>query len=153
MKQISILATFVVLLTVAALPAFADPASAVGERLIIRDGMTELTAGEPFHVRHGFKLCPSSRKAIGAWDFVLELDGIAQESHFYVENQHRPYGLPGIVKYRWWLTNYPEGLPAGEYAFTGTWFAPCQTVPGAECDTPNESAVLRSNVLTVTVSP
>ena len=137
---------FALLIVTVAGPASAAPATEpVGERVAVLGGGTvELEAGEAFHVQHGWgPLSPSEAGPIGHWGFWLEIDGVDQGRGQPVNFAFGPDG--GVV--RTVLYNYPEGLPAGEYVFTGHWFGPCHEVveqleaiglPGFECEFKNE---------------
>ena len=144
MRRASVLLVAVIALLVASLagPAGAAPATEpVGTNVsVIAGGVAELEAGEAFHVEHGWGLVVPEQAPIGHWGFGLDIDGVDQGKGKRV-NIGEPDGLVRRVLY-----NYPNGLPAGEYVFTGHWFGPCEEIaemmealllPPIECEFKN----------------
>jgi hypothetical protein len=80
--------------------------------------MGDQTVSGPFHVNAGHYANPYKR-AFGKTDFKLEINGVEPEGRFI--SWHDEDGV--LLQTR--LYNFPEGLPAGEYTFTGTWYDPC----------------------------
>lgn len=139
-RRITVLLTVLLLALslVAVLPVSAAEAP-VGTQVNVLFGFpTEIAAGEPFHVVHGWYNTPSESHAIGAWGFRLDIDGVDQGAGSLI-NTPDP---ESDVLARQWLYNYDDGLAAGEYVFTGHWFYPCRDAVAAGlytgvCDTPN----------------
>jgi hypothetical protein len=109
-----------ILVMVAAVPAFAQANSnngkeSVGVKINLFEG--DQTVSGSFHVNSGHYAYPEIR-AFGKTDFVLEIDGVKQEGRFISSH------TDGVL-YHTRLYNFPEGLPPGEYIFTGTWYDPC----------------------------
>jgi hypothetical protein len=103
---------------VVALPAAANNKPTTGARLAVGPlGPTTFPADTPFHLEHGF-LCSLGdgacmREQISAnAGFDLYLDGVLQPSTVDVN-------LVNGVLGRFYLTNYPSGLPAGTHTFVG----------------------------------
>jgi len=82
-------------------------------------GPTSFAANTPFHVQHGF-VCDVgdagciSTQINGNSGFNLYVDGVLQPSTLVVTG-----GTGGIAKL--WLTNFPNGLPAGDHTLVGNW--------------------------------
>jgi hypothetical protein len=115
----------VVLLIGIAVPAWA--ANTVGTRLNLFGGDVP-TAGEPFHVMHGFgNLILSDGFEQAPWDFVLFVDGVeAKDSGVLVERRE-----DGGLNYGR-VYNFPEGM-TGEVTFEGHWYQSCRAAD-SECD-------------------
>ena len=85
-----------------------------GTRISIFGPPTTFAAGTPFHIEHGL-LC--ARPDVGdcmnaSSHFDLYLDGVLQPSTVDIDNL-------GSSMLKENLTNYPTGLAAGTYTFTG----------------------------------
>lgn len=130
--------------------ALADsPHTRLGERFNLFAATPNVfQAGEPFHFAHGF----FDDRAMGRFDFVLEVDGVEVEES-YVERTGSPEGVLFI-----WVTNFPEGLPAGIYTFTGHWLGQCKLMveqgsfPGP-CDQAGEKVEVLTLSMTVEIVP
>jgi len=96
----------------------------VGERInvLIEEPFT-YPAGEPFFVGHGWSDAPLPQVPIGRFGFTLEVDGVDQGKGSLL---NAGPGLTGGFWWRWWVFNFPEGMPAGDVTFTGHWLAPCE---------------------------
>ena len=77
-------------------------------------------ADTPFYVQHGFS-CPVGTALaglggcqLGTGTFSLYVDGVLQPSTKIVDNQNGSVG-------EGWLTNFPNGLPAGDHTLVGVW--------------------------------
>ena len=85
-----------------------------GTKISILGGPTTFAADTPFHIEHGV-LCarPDVGDCVNAQThFDLYLDGVLQPSTVDIDNLG-----DSLLKSN--LTNYPTGLPAGTYTFTG----------------------------------
>ena len=87
----------------------------VGVRVSLWDG--DQTVSGSFHVEHGHVNDPQGG-AFGKARFVLEINGVEQDGSFL------SYKVDGVLNHTT-LYNFPEGLPPGDYTFTGTWYDPC----------------------------
>lgn len=135
--------------------ALVTPASAarelpvVGEQICIHSDCTPpetFLAGDPFYIRHGWLWDAGNNRGLGIWDFNLLLDGVpvADGIRYIVAPSD---GLHGSITR---IYNFPEGLPAGEYTFTGLWIITCQSGPNpSECATPNEPVIGGVNEVTI----
>ena len=148
--KILVVSMLVVVLTLAfsTSVALADkPAEPVGERLDLSAGPTEWSAGEPFHVTHGFYAVYWINEPIGnAFAFskmTLEVDGVEVE----VANLDTEWGAyPQLynAKYfaKFFTFNFPDGLAAGEHTFVRRYYFTCQSYLFAgellECYHPKE---------------
>ena len=120
-----------------------------------------LDADTAFFVSHGWGLVPQDEGPVGRHDFRLDIDGV---------DQGKGVNLTAGVGYedplffifkgqmaRLRLFNFPDGLEAGTYMFTGHWFAPCRAAvefygyPGP-CPSPNASIEILTISRTVVVS-
>jgi hypothetical protein len=92
-----------------------------GARIGVFPAEQSFPANTPFHVTHGFfcavpdelKTCMSART-----HFDLFVNGVQQKSVVDVDIID---GNPTVLR-KFNLTNYPNGLPAGTYTFTGQFF-------------------------------
>jgi hypothetical protein len=125
----------------------------VGSRINVFLGSpTEFLAGEPFHVAQGWLLTPDSTDydALGKYSFTLEVDGQPVGVDF-VERSSDDGNMS-----RFWVFNFPAGLPAGTHTFVGRWWGPCQPLVdvgydvGAPCTNPTEVRLI-GNGLTLRV--
>ena len=136
----------VVLIMAVALPVFAGGKDPVGVELDLFAG--DQTVSGPFHVIHGYGFPPpSSATAIGKTGFVLEIDGVTQDGRFI------SFRVPGVLV-QLTLYNYPDGLPTGQYKFTGIWSDPCWMLWewGEECDGRKNDTVPYIEEIQVTVN-
>jgi peptide/nickel transport system substrate-binding protein len=129
---------------VAGAPASAEPHERIGERINLLLGTpTTFPADQPFHIVHGWLLTSenSHYDANGKFSFALEVDGEPVEPDF-VERTSEDGRLS-----RFWVFNFPGGLPAGTQSFTGRWIGPCQELVdfgydvGGACENPTELRV------------
>jgi len=138
----------IVLLGMAALLAFAVPAAAdskerIGERINVLLGTpTSYPANTPFHVAHGWILFDPGAtppEAVGKWFSTLDLDNQPVDVSFV----ERFVADDGTLS-RFWVFNFPTGLPAGTHLFTARWWGPCEGLinagfdPGGPCMQQNE---------------
>jgi len=110
---------------VVALPASARHPATTGTQFNLLTGSPiTYTANTPFYVEHGFACarhqhgCLHDEIAKGTFQLYLD-DGsgpVLQSSVSFHDT------AAGTVR-KLWLTNYPSGLPAGTYTFTGVWTA------------------------------
>jgi hypothetical protein len=103
---------------VVAAPASANNVPEAGSRINIGAPPSTFPANTPFHVTHGFGCgfsevgCPET--TVSGSLFSLYVDGVRQPSKVVVFAGHG-----GITKA--WLTNFWEGLPAGDHTLLGVW--------------------------------
>lgn len=119
-KKLGLILLLIVLVMAVAIPAYANGnpkngKTPVGVEVSFWDGDQEVSG--PFHVESGHYAYPE-RGAFGKARFVLEIDGVEQDGRFL------SYTEESILNHTM-LYNFPEGLPAGEYNFKGTWYDPC----------------------------
>jgi hypothetical protein len=138
------------------LPVQAHGHTPTGPRINLNWGPTTFPAGEPFHITHGWYMMPSEDAPVGLWNFELEVDGVPMKPTFrWIE----AYPADPSMGYPTWLVrtpvfNFPDGMEAGSYTFTGHNYAPCEKAveyglyPGP-CSTPNEKIVTLTRTLTV----
>jgi hypothetical protein len=143
MKKTTVI-LLVLILFVIATPVAAKVKVLVGERVylgVLGGGSptTEFSADEPFHILHGWRLAPGT-KWINLYNFELDLDGVRVEEDFILR-----WSETGDLIYlnTGWVYNFPDGMPAGEYVFTGHWYGPCQPLVdngdyAGPCAQPNE---------------
>ena len=110
-------------LLVVAAPASASDISPTGTPLYFTD--TTFAANMPFYVEHGFVCNPgpdfhADCQYFGTGTFSLYVDGVLQPSTKIVTLVPDQYGVFGVLS-ELWLTNFPNGLPAGTYTFMGVW--------------------------------
>ena len=133
---------------------------AVGTHVVLGWGPTSLAAGEPFFIAHGWTIDPPREHPVGAFTFRLEMNGIDQGRGQHL-NAGVGYADPFFGQFdgslwRVFLYNFEDGLTAGDYTFTGHWFAPCraateQGYPGP-CPKPNAPVEVLTRSLTITVT-
>ena len=131
-KKLALILLLVILVMAVAVPAYANGnpnngKTPVGAKVSFWDG--DQTVSGPFHVEHGHVNDPQGG-AFGKARFVLEIDGVEQDGRFL------SYKEDGLLSHTT-LYNFPEGLPPGEYLFTGTWYDPCFWFSD-DCDQKNE---------------
>lgn len=141
----------VLLLFVIAMPVAAKGNDPVGFRINILAGTpTEADADSPFHIAHGFDFVPNEDKP-GRFSFDMDIDGTYYEADFLLVNGAKEDG----TQTRLWLFNFPDGLPAGTYTFTGHYYMSCRDAvedgiyPGP-CTTPNEQVEILTPTVDVT---
>ena len=85
-----------------------------GTRISVIGGPTTFAADTPFYIEHDLVCArPDVGDCVSASShFDLYLDGVRQPSTVDIDNL-------GSVLLKGNLTNYPTGLPAGTYTFTG----------------------------------
>lgn len=102
--------------------AAANQKPTTGTRIhLLVDPPTTFAAGAPFYVEAGFRCrlgdaaCLSVQISARSY-FVLEINGVRQPSTVDVDR----WDDGTISKLE--LSNFADGLAAGTYTFTGTWF-------------------------------
>jgi hypothetical protein len=140
-------------LIVVAAPAAAGPQERVGSRINVLFGNpTTYPAGQPFHVAHGWSIDPQ-QGLLGKWNFALEVDGVPMRSDFVERNWFEDPEF-GRLTTRFWVYNFPSGLPGGTHTLTGRWQGPCRHAPdGTECSRPSEVVDMLVRSVTVTFTP
>jgi hypothetical protein len=102
--------------------AGANSVPTTGSRIAFFTPPTTYPADTPFYVEQGFVCYRDANAADCAnagTSFVLHVDGVQQPSQTDID-QITIGGIPGIfVRY---LTNFPQGLPAGSHTFTGDFY-------------------------------
>jgi hypothetical protein len=124
-SRLVLLLALVGAMLVVAAPASADSKVPTGTRIGIYRPPATFPANTPFYVQHGFT-CETGTEAcpFGKGNFSLYVDGVLQPSTVVVTN------VDGVVA-KYWLTNFPNGLPAGDHTLVGVWTftgQPTQTV-------------------------
>lgn len=112
----------VVAVLVAAAPASANGIPTTGSQLRLFGPVTTFPANTPFYVEQGFTVPlgdgPGMYNEISAQSSsTLYLDGVLQPSTVDIDL------VNGWLVKRW-LTNYPNGLPAGEHTFVDVFTFP-----------------------------
>lgn len=122
MKSFAAALLIVAAVLVVAAPASANSIPTTGTRIGLYAPPTTFPANTPFYVQHGFGCafteagCPQTLMN-GGLLFTLYVDGVLQSpSNVFVTSDGE-----GIAK--WWLTNFPNGLPAGDHTLMGVWSA------------------------------
>lgn len=159
MWKVLALAAVALAVLVAAVPAAATQRERTGARINIFTGPSTFAAGAPFHIAHGWFIQPdfSDHDAVGKWSFALDVDGVRREVSFVerVSLTSDETGFPFDILSRFWVHNFPDGMPAGTNTFTGHWYGPCQSAlesgfPVGPCEKVNE--VVEANRLSRTVT-
>ncbi|MCU0484990.1 MAG: hypothetical protein MUC85_02665 [Anaerolineales bacterium] len=142
MKKLNLILC-VVLTLVIVTPAMAAPGEPVGELLDFIAEHQEFPANTPFHMDNGFVFSRDLIKALefapGHTSFTLLVDNeIIPESYW----QRRYVQIDGVFySVTSYVHNFPDGLPAGTYHFTGHWYFPCMVIQELgftdECEYPN----------------
>ena len=141
-KKVIFLLILAVLLLIA-VPASAKSKEPIGEQInLLTGGVPTYTAGQPFHIAHGWAFDPPDERPGPNYSFTLEINGIiANESYRSRE------------KLTWlWVYNFPDGMSAGTHTFTGTWFEPCH-VSSEDCEKRNEPVVAKLIEIEVVFTP
>jgi len=107
-----------------AAPASASDTTPTGTPIFF-NGPTTFAANTPFYVEHGFVCNPGAAfqadcQYLGTGTFSLYVDGVLQPSTKVVTFVPDQYGVFGVLDEEW-LTNFPNGLPAGTYTLLGVW--------------------------------
>jgi hypothetical protein len=118
LMRLTLLLSLVGAMLVVAAPASASNITPTGTPIFF-NGRTTFAANTPFYIQHGFtcNLGPptgNSCQYFGTGNFSLYVDNVLQPSTKIVTNQD------GVLS-ELWLTNFPNGLPAGTYTFNGVW--------------------------------
>jgi hypothetical protein len=120
LMRLTLLLSLVGAMLVVAAPAAADnsPKVPTGTRINLFVPPTTFVANTPFYVAQGTG-CPLGTGIVGScdvggWTFSLYVDGVLQPSAVVV------WIVDGTLE-RYWLTNFPGGLPAGEHTLFGVW--------------------------------
>ena len=155
-KKWMILVVFVAALLIV-LPVQAHKHTPTGPQIRLDSGPATFPAGEPFHIPHGWGVVPDEFAPVGHWTFELELDGVLLKPTF-----HWISAFPAQPSMGWptWVVrtpvfNFPDGMEAGSYTFTGHNIAPCEQAVKygfytGTCSTRNEKVVTLTRTLTVT---
>jgi hypothetical protein len=103
---------------VVAAPASAGSKPTTGSRIGLYLPPTTFAANTPFHVNHGFSCALGDGACIGSQfgqgRFSLYVDGVLQPSTVETNTGD------GVTS-KSWLTNFPNGLPAGDHTLVGVW--------------------------------
>ena len=149
----AVVVVLMMMMTLIAPAASAAPPVPVGPQLSLFAPPATFAADTPFHVIHGWGIGPIPMTSPGQFSFELDLDGVPQDSKLVTTGA----GATGGTLVRLFLTNYPDGLPAGDHVFTGRFIAPCDTAvalfgfPGP-CPQPNAPTVVLTVSALVTFS-
>lgn len=106
------------------------PPKTVGERIFLVDGSTVFSAGEAFHIMHGFQWIYWITEPIGNGfalsKMTLEVDGVEVDPDCIdIEWAALPeYGLKGFSKL--YTFNFPDGM-IGEHTFVRRYYFTCQS--------------------------
>ena len=83
----------------------------------------ELTAGEPFHVVHGWVQEGSNPFGYAeGYEFRLEVDGSYVDPSYIVKQIGNQISGNPYIRY---IFNFTNGMPEGTHTFTPHWIAPC----------------------------
>jgi len=123
LMRLTLLLSLVGALLVMAAPASASNITPTGTPIFF--STTTFAANTPFYVQHGFVCNPgpdfhADCQYFGTGTFSLYVDGVLQPSTKIVTLVPDQYGVFGVLS-ELWLTNFPNGLPAGTYTFMGVW--------------------------------
>ncbi|HEV8104935.1 MAG TPA: hypothetical protein VGP69_14490 [Gaiellaceae bacterium] len=126
MKWFATALVVVAAVLVVATPASANSIPTTGSQLRLFGPVTTFPANTPFYVEQGF-IVPLADDGIGMHNEIsaqasstLYLDGVQQPSQVDIDV------VDGSIERRW-LTNYPNGLPAGEHTFVDVFTFPLGT--------------------------
>jgi hypothetical protein len=137
----------VLILFVIATPVAAKVKVLVGEQVHLGapggEPTTDFPADTPFHILHGFRFelgNEPNTKWINLYNFELYLDGVRVEEDFVLR-----WFETGDLNYLniAWVYNFADGMPPGDYVFTGYWYGPCQPLVNrgdydGSCEYPDE---------------
>jgi hypothetical protein len=75
----------------------------------------DFPADTPFHLKHGW--CLPGREGVGGGDVRVDIwvDGVKQRLSSFTE-------ATAGCRVRWWFTNFPTGLAAGDHTFRIVWW-------------------------------
>lgn len=142
-RRVSVVVLLALLLVVAgSVPAVADRPAPVGDQFNLMFGVPALyQADTPFHDTHGFTFGRGERGA-GLYNFELWMDGEYLPADFTWIDNSNVRGRDGYIG-KQWVFNFPDGLAAGTYEFTGVWSMQCKAavaldVYAGPCDSPGE---------------
>ncbi len=128
----------------------------VGARISVFGGATQtFPAGQPFHFSHGWQVKPDTDGALGAWRFLLTLDGVELNPDF-IDLRQIDDPVNGHLIHRVYVFNFPNGL-TGTHVFGGTFAGPCdelvaQGFVSGPCVTPNAIVAADGYPVTTTVT-
>jgi hypothetical protein len=124
-------AVAVMAVLVVAAPASANSIPTTGSQLRLFGPVTTFPANTPFYVEQGF-IVPLADDGIGMYNEIsahasstLYLDGVLQPSTVDIDVVDDAVFGPSIE--RRWLTNFPNGLPAGDHTFVDVFTFPLGT--------------------------
>jgi hypothetical protein len=122
MKALAAAVLAVAAVLVVAAPASANNEPTTGSRIPLFGSVTTYPANTPFYVEQGFTCVLGDRSCIGQFisaqsNSTLYLDGLLQPSTVDVD-------LFGDNIEKRWLTNFPDGLPAGDHRFVDVFTFP-----------------------------
>jgi hypothetical protein len=122
--RLTILLSLVGAMLMVAAPASASNITPTGTKILF-NGPTTFAANTPFYVEHGFVCNPGADfhancQYFGTGTFSLYVDGVLQPSTKIVTFVPDQYGVYGVLS-EVWLTNFPNGLPAGDHTLVGIW--------------------------------
>jgi hypothetical protein len=93
----------------------APPSTRTGDRINLLFSTPETyPAGTAFHIQHGW--CAIERTPPGRYRFDLFLNGERVRLRVDATERH-----PGCLWIKWYVANFPGGLPAGDHEFRGVW--------------------------------
>ncbi|HEX7621276.1 MAG TPA: hypothetical protein VF359_08765, partial [Anaerolineales bacterium] len=96
---------------------------------------------------HGWYGLTPGTQAIGIVDFQMEINGSSARPGVRYDASNKQAGCEKFCVGTQY--DFPNGLPAGTYTFTGNWIVPCQYGDNpSECSTPNQ-AIIISTVTTI----
>jgi hypothetical protein len=122
MKALAAAVIAVAAVLVVAAPASANSQPTTGSRIPLFGTVTTYPANTPFYVEQGFTCVQGDGNCIGQFisaqsNSTLYLDGVLQPSTVDVD-------LFGDNIEKRWLTNFPNGLPAGDHTFVDVFTFP-----------------------------
>jgi hypothetical protein len=116
-KRFVVLVSLAAAILVVAAPATANNKPTTGSRIMLFAPPTTFVANTPFYIEHGFICELGDASCIGSQisaqsSFTLYVDDVLQRSTVDVD-------VAGGAIQKRYLTNFPNGLPAGAHTFIG----------------------------------
>ena len=136
----------IILSAVMIIPAgAARPSPAVGTQInILSGGDRTIGAGESFNISQGWGI--DSNNNLGTYRFTLEISGLSLGHPLHYIDRAGNMNL--------YVYNFPDGLPAGTYAYIGRWYAPCENFfDPATCANPHAIVEAYSSSGNLIVTP